>query len=438
MPGCRCGSEPRPPRRAAGGRAPCARGRRRFAAAFAFAIVLLLSFAALAGEGGEGLGTSFSHRMAQGRFFMESGLWPQALVEFQAAAEMAQGRLDPEVHTLIARASYRTGDVAAAVEAVRTAQSLSGSPPPPDLAELHEFLTTRFGKVMVIGAEASDAWVPEPSAPILDPELKRIFEGAVRRLAGPSRSGSTSIYLPVGTYRVGPHLVQVGSEGIARMDLRPTVGLAEGGVYGERKERGPSRPGARRGGVDGGRRGAADSWAAIEVGGQVFAQQGTAAGGGRLIAGWEGHAAVPAGIRLAGGIEILRLERIVAPVPAPGGFLPLAQVAGGPVIRPGRLLLLPWLGLTAGYGHPVEGALPAGYQGPVSYVVWGPDVELRLATGAVVAGAARVRAQFGLRALLREARPVGPGSERDPRPHLDVGAGVDFGLLFGQAEEDAR
>jgi hypothetical protein len=402
----------------------------------------------LAGDDG-GPSTSFSHRMAQGRFLLDSGMFQQALEEFRAAAAMPQGVSDPEVHTLLARTSYRTGDVAGAVDAVRTARALSDSPTP-DLLELHEFLTTRFGKVLVIGAGADDAHVPEPAVPILDPEIKRLFEAAVTRLGEPASSGSTSIYLPVGTYRVGGHLVDVQPEGTVRMDLRPTVGMATSGVYGERVGRTTRRDAPER--VKPERvkpervkpeRTARkprlprpldppSSHLAVAAGGHGFGSQQSGSGGGRLMVGWEGHAGLPLGLRLAGGVAVHRLERISADSPAPAGIVPTFQLAAGPVLRAGKVLVAPWLAFHLGYGRPVEAGLPAGYAGPVNYLVFGPDLEVRLALPEIGPGPVAVRPQFAVRALIRESRPMGSGSERDPRPHLTVGAGFEVGLLVGR------
>lgn len=431
---------------------PSASSCARRVAGLAFALALAL-MATPAAAGDEGVGTSFSHRMAQGRFFLDSGLWQQALTEFQAAAEMPSGQREPEVHTLLARSAYRIGDIALAVDAVRTARALSDAGPSADLAELHEFLTTRFGKVLVIGAGSDDVHLPEPVVPILDPELKGVFERAVDKLDEPAGSGSTSIYLPVGTYRVGSHLVEVSATGTARMDLRPTVGLATGGVYGERKA-GPGRNGGRNGGTGRDKNGddrvkprperkprmprplpEPISWFGLSGGGAAFGQQGSPAGGGRLLLGFEGHGALPLGLRVAGGLSIQRLERITAEEPTPPGALPLLLLAGGPVLRPGGLLLMPWLAFSVGYGHPFEEGLPEGYLGPVHYLVFGPDVEVRLGLPALTRGGRLVRGVVGLRFLVRESRPLGPGSERDPRPHLGVGAGIDLGLLLGQARE---
>lgn len=404
-------------------------------------LALVLALAATSATAGdEGLGTSFSHRMAQGRFFLDSGLWQQARTEFEAAAEMPQGQRDPEVHTLLARTAYRVGDIAGAVDAVRTARALSEGSPSADLAELHEFLTTRFGKVLLIGAGSDEIHLPQPVVPILDPELKGVFERAVERLDEPASSGSTSIYLPVGTYRVGSHLVEVTPEGTARIDLRPTVGLTTGGVYGERKT-GPGRNGHAGERVERKPRllrplPAAASWFGLMAGGQAFDQQGNGTVGGRLMLGWEGHAALPLGLRVTGGVSIQRMERITAETMAPPGVQPLLLLAAGPVLRPGGLLLMPWVAFSAGYGHPFETGLPEGYHGPVHYLVFGPDLEVRLGLPALTTGGGQlVRGQVGLRLLVREARPLGPGSEADPRPHLSLGGGIDVGLLVGQVRE---
>ena len=240
--------------------------------------------------------SSFSHRMAQGRFFLEQGLLQQALAEFEAASLLPEGTTDVAVHQLIARTRYKLGQVGGAVESARTAAALQERLAP-EFAEFHEFLTTRFGKVLVVGARAEDAERPEPVSPLLDPELKRAFEAAMNRLDG-GGSGSTSIYLPVGSYRVAGHIVEVKPTTATRMDLRPSVGVGgTGGVYGERRGGGtrkkrpprsrpqrtakppPTRPSSAP--LDLG--GALD----VRAGGLGYGQQGNASGGMRAGVGGE-------------------------------------------------------------------------------------------------------------------------------------------------------
>jgi hypothetical protein len=408
--------------------------------------------------------------MAQGRFFFDAGQFPSALQEFQAAAELPEGQYNPEVHTLLARCWFQMGDVGRAVEEARTARALSRDGMAADLAELHAFLTAQFGKVLVIGAGTEGSQTPFPASPILDPESKRVLEGALARLREPAGSGSTSIWLPVGSYRVGGHLVEVTAAGSARMDLRPNVGATESGIYGERGEsNGRSSPApqekplrrpvtpldARR---DAGRPLTLGHAFVLRLGLAAFTQQSSPSGAGRILLGWEAGArgalsGLPPGsqgsgrssfrdrrspssgfgLRLAAAFTVGRAERIRAASPAPPGVGPELQLAAGPSLRAGtRLLLHPWLAWQLGYAHPVEPGLPEGYRGPLHYFVHGPDIELRatLLPGPRVASSDS-RLELALRALLRESRPLLVPEGEDARPHLSVGAGFDVGLRVG-------
>ncbi len=378
--------------------------------------------------------TSFTHKLAQGKFFLEQGMNAKACAEFADASEMPLGKADPEVHALLAECSYLIGDVGAAVDAVRTAKALTDGPAPEKLAELHEFLTTRFGKILVIGAGSDGASVPEPAVPILDPPLKRAYSTAISKLEGPATGGSTSIWLPVGTYRVGGLLVEVRAQSTARMDLRGGVGAAGGGVYGERVDSGGRR---RGGGRSGGGRGEApvppdlSSSLVVRVGGAGFSQQGNASGGGRLLVGWEAHLPTAFGFRAGGGIGASRAERVHGEnVTAPPAARPFGAFGLGGLIPIGPLTLAPWATFEIGSAHPLEPLLPDAYLGPLHYVVFGPDVEVRLMLPTSVSEAGvEVTPEFTVRMEIREWRPV--DDPIDPRPHLSVGGGVDVGLRIG-------
>ncbi len=372
--------------------------------------------------------TSYSHRIAQGKFFLEQGMNSQAHAEFEAAAEMASGRSDPEVHGLLAESAYLLGEVGVAVEAIKTAKALTSGSLPADVAELYEFLTTRFGKVLVIGAGSDGASVPEPAVPILDPPLKRAYSKAIASLEKPVRGGSTSIWLPVGTYRVGGLLVEVRAESTARMDLRGGVGAAGGGVYGERNG-------------SGGGGGAAPAPAPelhpsflLRIGGMALSQQGNATGGGRLLLGMEGHFPTAFGFRLGGGVAVSRAERITSPSPAPAAPRFFFSGGVGGLIPIGRLLLAPWAVLEFGYTRPLDVGLPNGYAGPYDYFVLGSDLEVRLVfpTTESAAGVG-VTPEITFRFAARETRPLGESASADPRPHLSLGGGLDVGLRFGEA-----
>jgi len=434
MWGSRCVSDPRPPgtrgkrgRRASGapetGKAAslCVSAFPRFRAIALASSILLAPAPILAADEPE---TSFSHRIAQGKFFLEQGQNAQARAEFQAAAELPTGKNDPEVHALLAKAAYLVGDVGEAVGAVKTAKALTSGSMPAELSDLYEFLTTRFGKVLVIGAGSDGASVPEPAVPILDPPLKRAYSRAIDRLNAPVSGGSTSIWLPVGTYRVGGLLVDVRAESTARMDLRGGVGAAGGGVYGERSGSGgradPAPP-------------EVSPSLALRVGGVALSQQGNATGGGRIVVSFEGHLPTAFGFRFGGGVALSRAERLTASMPAPAA--PEVFFAGGlgGLIPLGPLLLAPWATLEVGYTRPLAAGLPDAYDGPYEYLVIGPDLEVRLLLPTSTTGSGLgVTPEFALRFVARETRPLGEAAASDPRPHLSIGAGFDVGLRFGE------
>jgi hypothetical protein len=369
--------------------------------------------------------TSFSHRMAQGRFFLDAGMAHQALGEFEAAALLPEGQAEPEVHQLLARTRYRLGEIGGAVEAARTAAALVPRMDP-EFAEFHDFLTSRFGKVLIVGSASTHAVRPTPAVPLLDPELKRAFEEALVRLDAMDE-GSTSIYMPVGSYRVGEHIVEVVAKGATRMDLRPTVDASGSGVYGERKG-GERRGGERKGGA--GSKGSKAPTSPptgallLQGGGTGYAQQGSGSAGLRGAIGAELGVAGDRVFLSAGLLGALgRAERIQGaqtPPPAGGGGVRLEVSAAGPAgaVRLGPLLAGSLVGLA-----PFTAALPEGYAGPTRYLVQGPEVGLR-----VEGPGEKARPVIEVFGFVTESTPLGVASVRDGRPHLTAGAGLDVGV----------
>ncbi len=415
----------------------------RSASSVALAAVLALSATLAAAPGpacAQDEATSYSHRMAQGRFFLEKGLLRHALTEFEAAAEMPEGAAEVAVHHLIARTRYQLGDVGAAVEAVRRAAALQERMPP-ELAEFHEFLTTRFGKVLVVGARTEAAARPEPVTPLLDPELKKAFESALLRFDS-GGTGSTSVYLPVGSYRVSGHIIDVKASGATRMDLRPTVGESTGGVFGERRGTGRSTPkkqpspGTARGPSP--VRHTAGSQAVsvggaldLRVGGVGYGQQGTASGGLRGGVGAElllGHllglrASVLVGAWRAERIQLLTDDPLAAGAPP---ALWLEGMVGASYLRTvtAGILVGPELGWGFGVSAPAATLLPSGYLGPRSYFVHGPELGVRTVFGNATMA---VRPELAVKALLREHWPLGTLLVSDVPPHLSVGGALEVG-----------
>ena len=171
-----------------------------------------------------------------------------------------------------------------------------------------------------------------------------------------------------------------------------------------------------------------------------FYQQGEGGAGGHFKAGWmcrflEGRLA----LRVAGEVGIGGLERLEGKdvAKSPLGVTASIQLGVGPVLRLApRLVLTPWLAWNLGYGHPIGVVLPEGYQGPVHYLIHGPDLEFLLAFAPpAVRGTRRdevmVEPVLGLRVLFREVRPLGLEPHEDRRPHLALGGGVEFGLRIG-------
>ncbi len=391
------------------------------------AVVALLLGAppSIAGADDSALESSFRHRMVQGRFLLDAGKKADALRQFEAAAEMSEGRRDVEVHTLLARVRLDLGRIADAVDAVRTARVLAGSEAGAELLELHEFLTTRFGKVLVIGGGTPGAQLPEPIHAILDPELKRLFAVALERFEHLDEGGSTSIYLPIGSYRVGSHIVSVAARKTVRMDVRPGVGAAGGGVYGERAEPDGASASPAVAPVSG------RVGALLRFGGLGFVQQGTGGGGASVLAGVEGAIEVPGSaitLRAAADVGLHPVERVDSPDgTAPAlGILPTANLAlGARVNLPGgSAWLLPGIAGVVGYGTPLVATLPEGYEGPVHYLTYGGDLELRVRFAPRDGGP--VHPEIAARFFYREVLPM--GGLGDVRPHAALGGGLAFAL----------
>lgn len=372
-----------------------------------------------------GIESSFRHRMVQGRFLLDAGKKADALGQFEAAAEMSEGRRSVELHTLLARVRLDLGRIAEAVDAVRTARILADADAGPELVELHEFLTTRFGKVLVIGGGSPDAQLPEPIHAILDPELKRLFRVALDGFDDLDEGGSTSVYLPVGSYRVGSHIVTVASRETVRMDVRASVGSAGGGVYGERAE--PESTGSTAAvAAPSGRVGAL-----FRFGGLGFVQQGVGGGGASLLFGAEGALDVPGPalvLRAAVDVGLHPVERVEArdgTVPT-FGVVPAGNFAlGARVDLPGGAAwLIPGAAIVFGYGAPVAPTLPDGYGGPRHYLTYGGDLELRVRFSPPDGGA--VHPELAARFLYRELLPL--DALDDGRPHPSVGGGLGLSL----------
>lgn len=357
--------------------------------------------------------SSSVHRMAQGRFFLERGLVAQALGEFEAASFTEDGQGSAEVHELIAKTRYQLGLIGGAVEAAKMAAALSPRMSP-EFAEFHEFLTTRFGKVLVVGASSEDALRPEPASPLLDPELKRAFKAA-RAAMDEMADGSTSVYLPVGSYRVGEHIVEVEALGVTRMDLRPAVDASGSGVYGE-----------RRGEVEAPRRlaPAVDGALLVLLGGGGYAQQGAAGGLGRFHAGAE---LAVAALRLDATVGLVgwRAERLLGSDGAPPAFGVEARFGAALGLPAGRARVGPRFGGVVGGSWPVEGGLPTAYVGPRAYLVYGAEAGLRVASAAERGP----RPLVTVSGTVRECLPMGASlSAVDEKPHLSAGVLVDLGV----------
>jgi len=406
---------------------------RRFASSLL--VALLCAATAQAGD------SSFSHRVAQGSFFLEAGRPGQALIEFRAAVLTDEGRGDAEAHGLLARAAYEAGNLGEAVDAISKADALADGTLSAALAELHEHLTTRFAKVLIVGGGQPDSATIEPSSPLLDPELKRAFEAAMARLEAPAAEGSSSVYLPVGTYRLRGHLVEIHAGELARLDLRASVGAAGHGVYGERSDkrgpgaRGSDKPKPPRPPIRPRRAPAPDVLPdspgfVLGIGGHGLASQGSPTATGRLQGGVElpfsgGQGAV----RVLAGFAAGRAERVFRAQEklAPPGLMPQIGVSAGPQFALSGLILAPAAGWGVGYGGPIASLLPDGYAGPVHYLVHGPDLEVRLRFGAV--GPARF--EVAPRLVFREQIPLGDHTDDNRKPHVAFGGGLAVRVTLG-------
>ena len=368
--------------------------------------------------------SSFQHHLVQGRFLLEEGLPAQALKQFEAAVQMDEGPGNSELQFLLAHSYYATDRIEQAVPAIRRARAIAAPLGmfSAEMVQLYDFLVASFAEVTVIGA-GPEARLPEPVAPLLDPKLKRIFERTIEFLRAPVHSGSFEIYLPVGAYRLGGHIVELAADREARLDLRATTGRTASGVYGEGRSSGPP-----------------DGLGSLmlQLGASGYYQQGSGGGGGRLQVGWlcrflEGRLGFRFGLEAAlSRLERLQREDGVATPLSPSVSI---QLGIAPVFELGpKVILSTWLTWTVGYGHPIESSLPPGYLGPVHYLVHGPDLEVLFGFPPPRPTRARllpVEPVVGLRVLFREAIPLALEEFEDRRPHLTVGAGVEFGLRIG-------
>lgn len=370
--------------------------------------------------------SSYEHHLAQGRYFFEQGLKAQALVEFEAASQMPEAKRSAELHFLLAHSYYDLDRVGEALSAIRKARSTAskGDASYEAMGELLTFLESTFTRVTVVGA-GEEARLPEPVAPLLDPRLKRIFEQTIDFLKAPvHEEGVVEVFLPVGAYRLGGHIVELRPQQKKRLDLRPSTGARSlAGVYGEGHSSGPPD-------------GLGSLMVQIGVAGLYL--QGEGGAWGRFLVGWMCRFAKDRlALRFAGSFGARPIERLQGESNAttPLGLNAGIQLAAGPVLRPGaRLALTPWFAWNVSYGRPIEISLPSGYHGPVHYLVHGPDIELLFGFPPRKPAASRgvpVEPVVGLRVFLREHRPLGLEEQDDSRPHLTAGAGVEFGLRVG-------
>lgn len=371
-------------------------------------------------------GSSYQHHIAQGRYLLEQGLTGQAIAEFEAAALMPDASRDGQLHFLLAHSYYEQDRVEDAIYAIRKARSIAS--PMGDFSDemkgLFSFLEATFTLVHLVGA-GPDARLPEPVTPLLDPKLKRILEQALTFLRAPGHEGPIDVFLPVGAYRLGGHIVELQPQRKKRLDLRATTGAsARAGVYGEGRSAGPPY------GLGS---------LMLQMGFAGLYLQGEGGVWGRFLVGWmcrfvNGRLA----LRFAGDFGARPIERLQGEqnVKTPLGITAGAQLGIGPVLRPSaKVSITPWVSWNASYAHPISIALPLSYRGPRHYFVHGPDLEV--VVGFLPHATARVRQTVpvepvvGLRVFLRDHRPLALGEQDDARPHLTAGAGVEFGLRVG-------
>ena len=372
--------------------------------------------------------TSFSHRMAQGAFFLEGGLPRQALAEFEAAALLPEGQAEPTVHQLLAKTRYQLGELAGAVDSARTAAALSARVDP-EFAGFHDFLTTRFGKVLIIGGSTEGAVRPEPATPLLDPELKRAFERSRSELDQVS-DGSTSVYLPVGSYRVAGHIIEVSANGVTRMDLRPSIDASGSGVYGERRgdDRRRKGPGNVQKRARPNRRSLPppDGAFLLQGGGAGYVQQGNGSASARVVTGVE-LGVVPMKVFISAALiaGVGRAERFRGGAVAPPAGSVGGRFAGAVTLPVGsRLQLGPMFAWSIAGHAPFVALLPPGYLGPAAYLVQGPELGVRFAGRSTPT---HVRPVVEVYAFVTESSPQGSGEDQT-KPHVSAGVGLDVGI----------
>jgi hypothetical protein len=371
-------------------------------------------------------GSSYQHHIAQGRYLLEQGLTNQAILEFEAAALMPDAKHDVGLHFLLAHSYYEQDRVEDAIPAIRNARRISSARGDftEEMRGLLSFLEATFTLVRVVGA-GPEARLPEPVTPLLDPKIKRILEEALNFVRAPGHEGPVEVFLPVGAYRLGGHIVELQAERKQKLDLRATTGASSrAGVYGEGRSVGPPY---------------GMGSLLLQMGFAGLYLQGEGAVWGRFLVGWmcrfvNGHL----GLRFAGDFGARPIERLQGEqnVKTPLGMTAGIQLAAGPVFRPtAKISITPWIGWNASYAHPIAIALPTSYQGPRHYFVHGPDLEVLVGflprSPASGRRAVPVEPVVGLRIFLRDHHPLGLEQQDDARPHLTAGAGVEFGLRVG-------
>jgi hypothetical protein len=359
-------------------------------------------------------GASYAHQAAQGRFLMQQGRVKDGVAALRLAVDTPEGRRDGAILELLARGALQLGDVGLAIDSARSAASVMGNLASPELLAFAEELQRRFGKVLVLGGGEEGAWVPEPAAPVLDPEWKRLYQLGLTRMKA-REGGSTAVWLPVGAYRVGGQVVVVEGGTTTRMDLRREIGQ-QGVVFGERRTGPRTAPTVP---VEGRFR--------LGLGGGAYGQQGDGGGVGGVRLGAQLAIGQRVVLQPWGAVDVLLIERLrgatAPPAVALGGGL-----EGGADGEPREGLHVgPRLGFALQWAHPIDASLPAGYAGPLQYLRFGPDlgIELRRAMGE------GPEVGFQLRVSFREHRPLDPPVGSDPRPHWSLGAGVELGLAWG-------
>lgn len=147
----------------------------------------------------------------QARFYVKKGFWDDAVVELERVTDASEGRIDPEAWFLLAQARYQTGDLEGAQLAAQRSHSYARTDAQLQAAAGFEaYLVEQFGVVVVRAPYDGLVGTLDLTltGTLFDPEQKVYFARVQKRVAA-KQTLPVRLGLPIGTYRINGHDVEV-------------------------------------------------------------------------------------------------------------------------------------------------------------------------------------------------------------------------------------